>query len=46
MVERGRRVTRRERSTGDLMRRRARRLTGGSSRSLPDRRPPGNPDHE
>jgi len=46
MVERGRRATRRERSTGDLMRRRARRLTDGSSRLLPDRRLPRNPDHE
>ena len=46
MVERGRRAIRRERSTGDLMRRRARRLTDGSSRLLPDRRLPRNPDHE
>ncbi|MGQ9828074.1 MAG: hypothetical protein ACUVSW_09435 [Roseiflexus sp.] len=46
MVERGRRVIRRERSTGDLMRRRTRRLTDGSSRLLLDRRLPHNPDHD
>lgn len=46
MVERGRRMARRERSTGALMRRRARRLTDSSSRLLPARRPPPNPDYE
>lgn len=39
MVERGRRVTRRDRSTGDLMHRRASKsLTDRSSRLLPGRR--------